>query len=137
MAASGNSGVSALIKKTPYSIGYLELGYAKQEKIAFAEVRNRNGEFVEPDITSISAAITGDGLSLTDSASQGAYPIVGLTYMLAYHDQTSRLKGKALKSFLNWAATSGQELAGPLYYAPLPERFSKKIFKTIDSIKVP
>src|SRR5215831_18166667 len=104
IGGKGNEGVAGLVRQQPGSIGYVELAYAKQNKLSYALVKNRSGNFVEPTMASVTEAI--DGMSdrlvkdvrtpIVNSAKGGAYPICGLTYLLIYRDQKDPAKGKAL-----------------------------------------
>jgi len=128
LGGKGNEGVTGLVKQTPGGIGYLELAYAKQNNLPYAEMRNAAGKFIEPSIASTSAAARGAiaamkrdvRASLVNSPAPDAYPIAGFTYLLVYRDQTDRSKGEALAKFLEWAIHDGQKYASPLFYAPLP-----------------
>ena len=123
------------------SIGYVELGYALQNKLPFATVQNKSGNFVVPSIASVSAAATGVAIpadyrvSITDSAGKEAYPISSFTYLLIYKNQKNAAKGKALVDFLKWAAHDGQKMAAALYYSPLPDVVVKRVEQTITQIK--
>ena len=129
VGAKGNEGVSGQIKQTPYSIGYVELLYAEQNKMPYASLKNAAGEFVRPNLDSISAAAAGASaqmpddlrVSITNSPGAGAYPAASFTYLLVYKEQSSQEKGKALVDFLWWAIHDGQPTAKEMIYAPLPK----------------
>jgi phosphate transport system substrate-binding protein len=143
LGGKGNEGVSGLIKQTPGSIGYIELGYALQNKIPYASVKNKSGNFIEPTIDSVSAAAAGVKIpedyrvSLTDAAGKDAYPISSFTYLLVYKKQDDSAKGKALLDFLKWALNDGQKLAPGLYYSPLPQDVDTRLDKTVADITAP
>lgn len=132
--AKGNEGVSGYVKRFPYSIGYVELAYAKKENIAYAFIKNSEGNFIEPSAETISAAVAsflskhrlprGDEswskVSVVNAPGPNSYPIVSLTYLLIWKDQEDPVKGKALVEFIWWAVTIGQKYAEKLGYAPLP-----------------
>ena len=130
VGAKGNEGVTGVVKQTPGAIGYLELAYAKQNALPVAHLKNAAGEFVEPTVTSTTAAAAGGAetmkkdvrVSLVNSRAPGAYPIAGFTYLLVYQQQADQKKAEALARFLLWALKDGQQLAPPLLYAPLPEQ---------------
>ena len=50
LGGKGNEGVTGQVKQTPGSIGYVELAYAKQNKLRYAEMKNAAGQFVTPTI---------------------------------------------------------------------------------------
>jgi len=128
IGGKGNEGVAGVLKQTPGSIGYVELAYATQNKLTYASIRKKAGQFVAPRINSNTAAAASAGepmkkdvrVSIVNSAGKDAYPIAGFTYILLYQDQKDATKGQALATFLTWAIHEGQQYAEPLMYAPLP-----------------
>jgi len=142
LGGKGNEGVSGQVKQTPGAIGYVELIYAIQNKMPYAEVRNAAGEFVKPTIDSVTAALaTADipddfRFSMTNAPGKDAYPICGATWLLVYEQQKDATKGKKLVEFLKWAATQGEGMAKGLDYAPLPENVQARVLKRIDEIKM-
>lgn len=143
LGGKGNEGVAGQIKTTPLSIGYVELAYAFENKLPYASLKNKSGNFVEPSIHSTSAAAAGAAkhmpadyrVSLVNQAGKDAYPIVGFTWLLVYEHQKDAAKGKKLVEFLNWSLHKGQKMAAPMLYAPLPENVQKMVEKTIKTIK--
>jgi phosphate transport system substrate-binding protein len=129
IGGKGNEGVAGLIRQTPNSIGYVELAYAKQNSFAVAHIQNSSGKFIEPTLASTTAAAAGAAAVLAkdvrtpivDSPAPDAYPIAGLTYLLVYQEQKDEAKAKALRDFISWAISDGQEVAEGLDYARLPE----------------
>lgn len=141
LGGKGNEGVAGLVKQTPASLGYVELSYAVENKLAYASLQNKTGEFIAPSIESVSAAAAGElpedyRASITDSTAKGAYPISAFTYLLLYQHQEKSAKGRALVEFLKWAMTDGQTLAPALHYAPLPAALVARVKKTIEQIKM-
>jgi len=128
IGGKGNDGVAGVIKQTPGAVGYVELAYATQNRLPYAHVRNRAGNFVEPTIASTTTAAAGSvkamqkdvRVSIVNAPGKSAYPIAGFTYILMYQRQTNATKGRALAAFLRWAVRDGQKYAEPLLYAPLP-----------------
>ena len=143
LGGKGNEGVAGQIKTTPYTIGYVELAYAFENKLPYAFLKNSAGNFVEPSIASTSAAAAGAAksmpadyrVSLVNQPGKNAYPIVGFTWLLVYQDQKDKVKGKKLVDFLNWELKQGQKMADKLLYAPLPANVAKMVEKTVKSIK--
>jgi phosphate transport system substrate-binding protein len=143
LGGKGNEGVAGQVKTTPYTIGYVELAYAFENKLPYAWLKNKSGNFVEPSIHSTSAAAAGAvkhmpadyRISLVNQAGKDAYPIVGFTWLLVYEHQKDAVKGKKLVEFLNWSLHKGQKMAAPMLYAPLPENVMKMVEKTIKTIK--
>jgi len=142
LGGKGNEGVTGLVKQTPGSIGYVELAYATQNKLAVAPLENQEGNFVAPSLASTSAAAAGVTLpadyrvSVTDAKGKDAYPMASFTYLLVHRDAKDKAKGEALVNFLWWAIHSGQALAAPLDYAPLPAAVVKNVEKTIQGLLV-
>jgi phosphate transport system substrate-binding protein len=127
VGGKGNDGVAAVVLQTKGSIGYVELSYAVQNNMTMAQMKNQSGAFITPTLESTSAAAEGitipEDLNLTvsDSANAAAYPIVTVTYILAYDKMPDAAKAEALKSFLTWAlGDDGTAIATELGYAPLP-----------------
>ncbi|PYK38803.1 MAG: phosphate ABC transporter substrate-binding protein PstS [Verrucomicrobia bacterium] len=142
IGGKGNEGVAGQIKQTPGALGYVELIYAEQNKMPYAEVKNAAGEFVKPSIESTTAALaTADipddfRFSITNAPGKDAYPICGATWLLVYEQQKDVTKGKKLVEFLKWAAKDGEKMAKDLDYAPLPENLQQRVLKRIDEIKL-
>lgn len=142
IGGKGNEGVAGQIKQTPGALGYVELIYAVQNKMPYAEVKNSAGNFVKPSIESITTALaTADvpddfRFSITNAPGAHAYPIAGATWLLVYQQQKDAAKGKKLVEFLKWAAKDGEKMATDLQYAPMPGNLQQRILKRIDEIKI-
>ncbi|MBZ9750201.1 phosphate ABC transporter substrate-binding protein PstS [Deinococcus sp. HMF7620] len=134
--ARGNDGVAGVVKSTPGAIGYVELVYAKQNKLPFGSVQNRAGKFVLADNGPAALAANGvvipadTRVSLTNSANADAYPIASFTYVIFYQEQKygsrTQAQAKALKDLLGWMVTTGQGYNEPLDYAKLPAAAANK-----------
>ncbi len=132
LGGKGNEGVAGLLNQNPYSIGYVELAYARLENISFAYIKNRSGKFIEPNQETISNAAAstvsnlpaGDAswskVSIVDAAGNDSYPLASFTYLLVYKDQEDQIKGRILSEFLWWAVHDGQKYSSDLLYVPLP-----------------
>jgi phosphate transport system substrate-binding protein len=142
IGGKGNEGVAGQIKQTPGALGYVELIYAVQNKMPYADVKNSAGNFVKPSLESVTAALaTADipddfRFSMTNAPGKDAYPIAGATWLLVYQQQKDATKGKKLVEFLKWALTDGEKMAKDLQYAPLPESVQQRVLKRIDEIKL-
>jgi phosphate transport system substrate-binding protein len=142
IGGKGNDGVAGVVKQTPGAVGYVELAYATQSKLAYAYLRNRAGAFVEPTIASTTAAAAGSAtamqkdvrVSIVNASGKNAYPIAGFTYILVYQRQSNANKGRDLVGFLRWAVRDGQKYAAPLLYAPLPKQVASMNESSIKSI---
>jgi phosphate transport system substrate-binding protein len=142
IGGKGNEGVAGQIKQTPGAVGYVELIYAVQNKMPYAEVKNAAGEFVKPTLESVTAALATAEIpddfrfSMTNAPGKGAYPIAGATWLLVYQQQKDAAKGKKLVEFLKWSLTDGEKMAKDLQYAPLPESVQQRVLKRIGEIKI-
>jgi len=142
LGGKGNEGVAGLVKQTQGSIGYVELAYADNNKLAYADIKNSSGNFITPSLESTSAAVGGKlnsmpddfRVSLVNPDGADAYPIAGLTWILAYKNQDDSQKGEKLVEFLLWAISEGQSYSSDLLYAPLPESMVRKIEEKINQI---
>ncbi len=144
LGGKGNEGVAGLIKQTPGTIGYVELIYAKSNNLPYASLQNKAGQFIEPNMDSVSAAAEGFvkdmpadyRVSITNADGKKAYPLSAFTYLLVWKAMPDANKGAKMVKFLKWAATEGQKQAAALHYAPLPKALVKKVEATINSIEV-
>jgi len=133
LGAKGNEGVTGQLKVSPGAIGYIEIAYALQNHLQIAAIKNQAGEFVIPDVASVTAAAAEVTLpdsmtaSIVNAAGPGAYPISSFTYLLVYREAKDRRKGEALARFLWWALHDGQKFSGDLHYAPLPAAVTAKV----------
>jgi len=129
IGGKGNEGVAGQVKQTPYAIGYVELVYARQNKLPYASMQNAAGKFIEPSVQSVTAAAVGAKLpattdfrvSIVNAAGADAYPISSFTYLLIPKTFADAAKGKKLIDFVKWALHDGEKSAPGLDYAPLPE----------------
>lgn len=130
LGGKGNEGVAGLIKQTPGAIGYIELAYAIQNKMAFAKLQNKSGAFITPSVASTSAAgniqLPADAkVSLTNTEAADGYPISGFTWALIYKDQNynnrSQDRASKLVNLLWWNIHEGQKYCEGLNYAPLSQ----------------
>jgi phosphate transport system substrate-binding protein len=132
IGAKGNPGVAGTISQSKGSIGYIGSEYAFAQKISYARVQNSSGNFINPDIKSISAAarteIPADTrVMVTNSADPEAYPISGFTWIILYKEQAygnrTKEQAKASVDFLKWlTGPDGQAIAESVNYAPLPDK---------------
>jgi phosphate transport system substrate-binding protein len=127
--AAQNAGVAGVVTRMPGSIGYVELAYANQNKLAVAAIRNSSGTWVEPNLESISAAAGGSfpkdtRIYLVDTTASNGYPICALTWIIVYKEQQygnrTKAQAEALVDMLWWVSHEGQKYANALDYATLP-----------------
>jgi phosphate ABC transporter phosphate-binding protein len=138
----GNEGVAGQVNRTVGAVGYNELSYAIVNRMKFARVANREGEYVTPDLKSITAAahaamteIPEDlRYRLTNAPGKDSYPIVGTSWALIYQRQQKE-KRDLIVDYLRWCVTDGQQLSQNLSYAPLPPELVNRIRRKLDSIQ--
>src|SRR5437868_2872580 len=143
LGGKGNEGVSGQIKQTEYSIGYVELVYAIQNRLPYGQVRNQAGTFIKADLASVTAAAAGATenmpddfrVSITNAPGKNAYPISSFTWLLIPSKFKDAGKRDAMKKFLNWAITDGQGSAESLSYAKLPKEVVDKELKAINKVQ--
>ncbi|MDP2931698.1 MAG: phosphate ABC transporter substrate-binding protein PstS [Chloroflexota bacterium] len=141
IGGQGNAGVAGQVQQIPGAIGYVELAYAVQNKLPWAQLKNAAGKFIEPSLAATTKAAEGVTLPddmkvmITNSSNPDAYPISGFTWILAYVNQTDKAKGETLVKMLWWAVHDGQKYVTPLDYAPLSSAAVTKAENEILSIK--
>lgn len=146
LGGKGNEGVAGQVKQTPGAIGYVELAYAKQNHLPYAELQNAEGEFVAPTIESVTKAAAGASaklppntdyrISIVNAPGKGAYPISSFTWLLVYQTQPDAAKGKKLVDFLRWYLRNGEKSAASLDYAPLPDNMIAQLEKRLGTIQM-
>jgi phosphate transport system substrate-binding protein len=135
IGGKGNEGVAGYVKQVPYSIGYVEYAYVKQNKLAYTLMQNSAGKFVAPNAkTFAAAAATADwphakdfNLVMTNAPGASSYPIAATTFVLMYKQPKNAANSAAARKFFNWALTKGQPQALSLDYVPLPAPLVKRI----------
>ncbi len=143
VGGKGNEGVSGLVSQTPGAIGYVELIYALQNKIAFGSVKSFDGEYVKASLASVTAAAAAaEGkmpadfrVSITNAPGKGVYPISSFTWLLLYESPKDKARSKAMLDFMRWALTDGQKYCADLGYAPLPPSVVKMEMAALGRVK--
>ncbi len=142
LGAAKNDGVAGLLKTQAGALGYVELLFAVKNHLPYGKVQNKAGEFVKADLKSVSAAAAAmketaadTQVSITDAVGKGVYPISTFTWLLVPNKFKDAEKGAAMKSFLTWAVTKGQDQAESLDYARLPKAIAEKVEKRVALIK--
>jgi phosphate transport system substrate-binding protein len=143
LGGKGNEGVSGLIKQTKYSIGYVELIYAIQNKLIYGAVQNSSGKFVKANLASVTAAAAGAAqnmpddfrVSITNAPGKDAYPVSSFTWLLVPEKIPNPAKKKVITDFLQWMLTDGQNFTEALEYAKLPKSVVAKELKLISKIQ--
>jgi phosphate transport system substrate-binding protein len=142
VGGKGNEGVAGLVRQLPGAIGYVELIYALQNKIAFGSVKNVAGNYVKASIEGVTEAAASVKqmpadyrVSITNAPGANAYPISSFTYLLIPVKGTNAANRAVLKDLLSWIVKSGQSEASKLSYAPLPDALAEKELKTVYSLQ--
>jgi len=136
VGGKGNSGVAAQVKQVPGAIGYLNYGYVSGGKFQQVSLQNKAGNYVmanaETSAAGLSRIILDDQLRGADAnpAGANAYPIVSLTWVLAYPESKTGVK-ETLRYMLS---ENAQAMSDGLGYVPLPENLRQKALAAIDSI---
>jgi phosphate transport system substrate-binding protein len=137
--AEHNEGVADLVKKTPNSIGYVELTYAIQNQLSFAAVRNPAGEYIHADLENVEeAAKLADGpgalpRSLINAPGKSAYPIVSFTWLVFPMQARDSATHESLLDLLRWILVSGQKSCSALGYAPLPRQLAEQQLRILNN----
>jgi phosphate transport system substrate-binding protein len=135
VGGKGNEGVASYVQKINGAIGYVEYAYAKQNRLAHAQVQNKSGKFVEPDDATFKAAaanadwksVPGMGMVLTDQAGDQAWPITGASFILIHAKQDKPDTGREVLKFFDWSFRNGGKMAAELDYVPMPDTVVKEI----------
>jgi phosphate transport system substrate-binding protein len=135
VGGKGNDGVAANVQRIKGAIGYVEWAYAKKNKIAHTQLKNKDGNFLQPDDDNFKAAAAnaewtktpGFGVVLTDQAGKTSWPITGVSYILMHKQQADANKGKEVIKFFDWAFKNGDAAATELDYVPLPDTVVKLV----------
>jgi phosphate transport system substrate-binding protein len=143
LGGKGNEGVAGTVKQTANSIGYVELIYAAQNKMAYGAIRNSAGTFVRADFDSVSEAAAGAAknmpddfrVSITNAPGKKAYPVSSFTWLLIPNKFDNATKKNAIQQFLKWMLADGQKFAAGLDYASLPQPVVAKEEKQIGLIQ--
>ena len=134
-AAKGSEGVSANVKQTPSSIGYVEYAYALQNKMAYTEMQNKAGKVVAPTLKSFAAAAASADwknasafyVVLVNQPGEQSWPIAGASFILVHAKLRDAATAKAMLSFFDWCFDHGTTQAEKLDYVPLPESTVKMV----------
>ncbi|UQY34228.1 phosphate ABC transporter substrate-binding protein PstS [Pseudomonas fulva] len=136
-----NDGVTATVRQTPGSIGYIEYGFAKLAKVDFAVLENKAGEYVVPNAESGAEALAAVKMPenlvawLPDPDGAKSYPITTYTWMIFRKDNGNPAKAKALRDMVEYSLTEGQKIADSMGYIPLPQSVIDQVRKASANIQ--
>jgi phosphate transport system substrate-binding protein len=128
VGGKGNEGVAANVQRIKNSIGYVEYAYAKKNKMSHTQLKNHDGQFVQPDDDNFKAAAAGAdwaktpgfAVVLTDQPGKSSWPITGASFILMHKAQADAAKGKEVLKFFDWAFKNGGAMATELEYVAMP-----------------
>ena len=132
------------LKNNPNSVGYVEQNFANQQKLPYADVKNKAGKFVTPSLPGVTAAAQAFAptapadfrFKIVNADGDTSYPISVLTYLLVCPKQTDQAKAVAITRLFWWAIHDGQQFSEALDYAKLPDGFVVKEEQMINQITV-
>jgi phosphate transport system substrate-binding protein len=135
VGGKGNEGVSAYVQRIKGSIGYVEYAYAKKNKMSHASMKNKDGNFVQPDDLTFQAATAsadwstapGFYLVLTDQPGKDSWPMSGASFIIMHKAQANADKGAAVLKFFDWAFKNGDKAATEMDYVPMPDKVVKLV----------
>jgi phosphate transport system substrate-binding protein len=135
IGAKGNEGVAGNISQSKNSIGYVEYAYAKQNKLTYADMINKEGKRVTPNLASFEAAaanadwVNSPGFYqiLTNQPGAQSWPITASTFALLHKKPQDKASAAEAVKFFDWAFAKGDKAAEALDYIPMPESVVKVI----------
>lgn len=143
LGGKGNAGVAGLVKQTPGSIGYVELIFAIQNKMSYADVKNKNGAYITPSLESASLAAAVNmpadtRVSITNTEAKKGYPIASFTWLVLYKEQgynsRSQKNVEALLNMVWWMTHQGQSIPATLDFSPIPDPAKKIVEGLLKSV---
>src|SRR6185369_11012806 len=145
VSGKGNEGVAAYVQRLTGSIGYVEYAYATQNKMSYALLQNKDGNFVGPDDKTFRAAAAnaqwdkapGFYLLMTDQPGKESWPITGATFILMHKKQEKPENAAIALKFFDWAYEAGDKLALDLDYVPMPDSVVKLVKAEWKKIQAP
>ncbi|MBI1892006.1 MAG: phosphate ABC transporter substrate-binding protein PstS [Burkholderiales bacterium] len=135
VGGKGNEGVAANVQRIKGAIGYVEYAYAKKNKMSYAQMKNRDGQWVSPDDDTFKAAAAGAdwaktpgfAVILTNQAGKASWPMTGASFILMHKTQADGAKAKEVLKFFDWAYKNGGAMATELDYVAMPAPVAKLV----------
>ena len=135
VGGKGNEGVASYVQQIDGAIGYVELAYALQNRMSYAQLQNAAGNFVSPSAEPFQAAGAGAVLAgaqdfdllITDAGGEQAWPIAATVFALMHKSPQDAQRSGAAREFFTWALENGQQQASTLDYVPLPPEVVSQI----------
>ncbi|WP_341679009.1 phosphate ABC transporter substrate-binding protein PstS [Niveibacterium sp. SC-1] len=142
LGGKGDEGVMGFVKRLPGAIGYVEYGYARRNDLAYVQLQDRNGKFVDPTEASLRVAAEGAawdktayGEVLTNQGTAGAWPIAGASFILLQQVQDKPAQANAVLQFFDWSLAEGGKIATEAGYVPLSASTASKVSMAWQRIK--
>jgi phosphate transport system substrate-binding protein len=137
IGAKGNEGVSANIAQTKGAIGYVEYAYAKQNKLVFTKMLNKDGKTVSPVLQAFQAAaanadwnsVPGYGVILSNQPGAESWPMTAATFILIHKQPQDPAAATEALKFFAWAYSKGAKMAEDLDYVPMPAAVAASVEK--------
>ena len=135
VGGKGNEGVAAQVQRIKGSFGYVEYAYAKKNKIAHAQMKNRDGNFVQPSDDTFKSATAGADwnnapgmyLLLTNQTGKDSWPATGASFIIMHKQQSDALTGRAILKFFDWSYKNGSKMSEDLEYVHMPQAVIKLV----------
>jgi len=139
VGGKGNEGVAANVSRVKGAIGYVEYAYAKKNKLISVSLKNKDGQFVQPDDTTFAAAaagtdwskIPGMGTFITNASGAKSWPITGASFILMYKNPEKKANSAEVLKFFDFAFKEGKQMALELDYVPMPDVTTDFIRKNV------
>ena len=135
IGAKGNEGVSNNVSQTKGAIGYVEYAYAKQNKLTYAKMVNKDGKIVAPSSDTFQAAaananwnsVPGFGVILANQPGAESWPMTAATFILIPEQPPDPVATAEALKFFAWAFDKGDKMAEELDYVPMPKNVVNEI----------
>jgi phosphate transport system substrate-binding protein len=141
MQAAGNEGVAGRIKLSKGAIGYVEYGFAERTGLAMASLENKAGQFIRPSggsglATLMATPMPGNlRVFAPDPEGNDSYPIVTYSWLLLYKKYDDPQRAAALKQYVMWNLTVGQEFSESLGYIRLPPQVAARATEALNNVQ--
>ena len=135
IGGKGNEGVTAYVKQIKGGIGYVELSYALQNRLAHASLKNAAGRFVQPSEESFAAAAASADwasskdffLVMTNAPGEASWPITATNFILMYRKPKDVAGARNARDYFKWVYANGDAQARQLDYVPLPDALVQQV----------
>src|SRR5262249_38132233 len=134
LGGKGNEGEAGIVRQTSGAVGYVDMIYAQQNRVAYGSVQNAARNFVKASLQNVTLAAASIEsmpadfrVSITNPPGSDAYPIASFTWLLVPQPFSSPGQARDMSAFLEWMAGPGQDMTRSLGFAPLPPDLAAKI----------